>query len=336
MKKLEFNRNEQLFGPAPAVLDVLRNFKSEHIYRYEDGYYNSLLRPHLAHLYVIPEEQIIVGYGAEDIFRTIFDRLNPGDCVLTSQFYFIYYQEYLRKKDIPLHVFSMNIQDRRFLFDIDHCLVQYHQLLPKVVIITSPNNPTGNSISAADLERILEAVSKKTLVVLDEAYWGFSSTYDQVAFFALLHKYPNLIIVRTFSKLYGLAGLRIGYAFCGKHVKSLLRYQEPYLGMSYLIEKAAIAALYATDYYNKVAITITQERDLLIHELNSLPSLTAYESEANFIAVRVPDSGVTHVRKALEHQDIIVSKFVSPDLMRVSIGLPEYNQRFLETLHNSL
>src|SRR5581483_5272680 len=162
-----------------------------------------------------------------------------------------------------------------FNFDIDNCLSKIEESKPKVVLITSPNNPTGNSINLADFRKILDKTDKTTLVILDEAYFGFDENYNQQDFIALLEKYDNLMILRSFSKLYALAGLRIGFALCGKKVKDILRYQNFYLGGSRLLEEIAIAALESDDYYKGLSSEVISDRQKFISEIGKLKNFKA-------------------------------------------------------------
>jgi len=201
--------------------------------------------------------------------------------------------------------------------------------------LTSPNNPTANRLSAADLGRILGAADSEILVVVDEAYRGFDSDYDEAQFVALVRRHPNLALLRSFSKWYALAGLRVGFALCGRRVKQMLRYQDRYLGISRLSEEVAIAALESTDYYEQLAGEIVADRERFIAELNTVTNFTAYRSYANFVAVKVAEPLVAPVAAALDrHDDAVIAKFVDRDLMRVTIGSRKHSETFLQLLRS--
>lgn len=329
-----FNRNEVVQGPAPECLSVLKNLGSEQVSFYFDGYFGSALIPKLSEVFNLPEEQIIVGYGLEDIFRTIFNSLKPeSDTVLTHEFHFTYYDKYLHFRGVKLENFKQIERQSGFVFDVADCVEKINRLKPKVILITSPNNPTGNSISAAGLAEILDAADKNSLVVLDEAYFGFDNEYKEADFLILLQKYSNLMILRSFSKLYALAGLRMGFALCGRAVKEILKYQNPYLGGSRVLEEVAIAALDSEVYYKKLSAEIIADREYFINRLRSLENFQPFNSKANFVLVRVTNDRVAEeLRGVLEKEPLVISKFVEGNFLRVTVGEKKYTERFLEYL----
>jgi len=332
MKQLLINRNEVSQGPSPKVLDALKNFRPEHVNFYLDDYYHSILIPKISEVFGIPEEQVIVSYGEEDFLRTIFDVLDPKkDSVLTHQFYYTYYKKYLDFKGVPLHTFSMEEKNGSFVFDIEDCVRQCKKASPKIVLITSPNNPTGNSLSVEGLEKVLENAAIETLVIVDEAYFGFDERYDQQTFLSLLGKYPNLIFLRSFSKLYALAGLRIGFALCGANVKSILKYQDRYLGFSRILEEAAVVALESEDYYKKLSVEIIKDRDGFIGKLHNFKNFQPFSSTANFVLVRLANSDIVRqVQAALATEPIVIGKFIDDNLLRVTVGYAAHTERLLE------
>ena len=332
-KQILLNRNEITQGPAPKCLEVLGDFPIEKLARYFDGYFGSDLIPVLSKKFNIPEQQIILGYGLEDIFRLIFDSLKPGfDIVLTHNLHYTYYDKYLDFKGVKIENFNLIEKQNEYIFDVDNCISKTSELRPRIILITSPNNPTGNSIVAFDLERILQNTSKETLVVLDEAYYGFDDSYDEASFIALLKQYSNLMILRSFSKLYALAGMRMGFALCGKEVKSLLRFQNSYLGGSRLLEEIAIAALESTDYYSNLSGEIIADRKRFSDSVKELDDFKVFDSKANFVLIKVAESIKTNLEHLLESQDILISKFVTDNLMRVSISSKQYTNALSEIL----
>ncbi|MBI2444498.1 MAG: aminotransferase class I/II-fold pyridoxal phosphate-dependent enzyme [Candidatus Magasanikbacteria bacterium] len=332
-EKTLLNRNEVIQGPSPKVLKTLKDFPSDHAALYFEGYFGSALIPKLSKIFQLPEEQIIIGYGLEDIFRTIFYSIRPeNDIVLTHEFHYTYYDKYLNFKNIRLENFRLIEKQNEFAFYIDDCLGKIGELRPKVVLITSPNNPTGNSINLADFEKILNKADKTTLVVLDEAYFGFDENYNQQNFIALLEKYDNLMILRSFSKLYALAGLRIGFALCGKKVKEILCYQNFYLGGSRLLEEVAISALESDDYYENLSAEIIADRRYFTSEVSKLENFEVYDSKANFVLVKVKKEVKGSLEQELDKMDFSISKFVSEDFMRVSIGSRQHTKKFSEIL----
>jgi histidinol-phosphate aminotransferase len=332
-KQLLFNRNENLWGPSPSAMKALRQFSADHAALYIDGYHTSILAPKLSKMFGIPEDQIIVGYGLEHIIRIIFDSLDPKtDIALTHELHYTYYEKYASFRKVRLEKFNMVEGEKSFAFDVDHCIEKIQQLKPKVVFIISPNNPTGNTIAAKDLVRILAAAGKDTIVVLDEAYFGFDDMHEEKKTLALVKKHDNLMVLRTFSKFYGLAGLRIGFALCGKKIKELLKYQSHYLGASRILEEVAVAALDSQPYYKKVSREIIKERDQLIRDINTLHNFKAYESKSNHIAVRVNKKAKPFLEKKSKNTKAVIFKFTTDGLMRVSIAPKIHTAPFLKVL----
>lgn len=327
------NRNEVVQGPSPKCLSVLRHFRASHAALYVDDYFKSILRPKLSRLFNIAEGRILIGYGTEDIFRTIFDGLDPKeDTVLTHKFHYTYYDKYTRFKGIGLENFGMIENKRDFAFDIDDCLAKIKKFRPKVVIITSPNNPTGNTISIGDLSLLLGSLPRNTLAVLDEAYFGFDPGHNEKPFISLLNEYDNLIILRSFSKLYSLAGMRIGFGLCGKNVKNILRYQDRYLGIGRILEEVAVAAIESRTYYKKLARQIIDDRESFIKKTNMLKNFKAYASKANFVLVGF-NAGIKPIlERELECAKTLISKFVSDRFMRVTVGSKIRTTAFLKLL----
>lgn len=332
-KKLLLNRNEIIQGPAPECLNVLKNFDPKHASFYFDGYFGSVLQPKLSEIFSLPKERILVGYGIEYFLRIIFDSLRADkDTVVTHELHYTFYSTYLNFKKVRLAQFKLVELADTFEFDVGDCLDKIRGTNPKVVLITSPNNPTGHSIKVDDLSKILTEASKDTLVVLDEAYYGFDDEHDEKGFLSLLESYDNLLILRSFSKLYALAGMRIGFGLCGKRVKEILGYQDSYLGGSRVLEEVALAALNAKDYYRKLSSEIIADRGYFIEAVSSLKNFKAFASKANFVFVNVDPEVKSKFEGALESQDFLISKFMNASYMRVTIGSNLHTKRFLKLL----
>lgn len=332
MAKRMLNRNEVIQGPAPQCLEVLAKFNSSNSASYFDGYYGSILRPRLSKIFGMLEEQISVGYGIEHFLRAIFDSIKSDDIILINELHYGFYDKYLTSRGVRMEAFNLIQNADRFEFDISDCLQKIKTLKPKVILITSPNNPSGNSIDVKNLEKILEEASKDALVVLDEAYSGFDPAYDEKNFLSLLNQFGNLVILRGFSKFYALAGMRIGFALWGNRAKEMARYQDLYLGGSKILEEVAIAALDSKEYYKNLASEIISDREHFIVEVGKLTSFKVFDSKANFVLVRVSEKVKEKLERLLEKQDTQISKFVSEDLMRVSIGMSENTRIFLKIL----
>jgi histidinol-phosphate aminotransferase len=340
MKKW-LNRNEASVKPAPAVENAIRRFDLSRAAHYFEGYYGSSLAPAIARKFNLDPSRVSVGYGAEFFLRAIFDSCDSRrDVILTNALHYSFYSAYAKVRGIRLVEFKLIDRGDRFEFDVADCVRKIKSIRPKVVIITSPNNPTGNSISPVDFEKIVRAANRsKTLVVLDQAYWGFDPKYDERAFLSLLRRYGNVVILRSFSKYYGLAGLRIGSALWGARAKSIVRFKELYLGGSRLLEEIGAAALASDPYYRKTARELIDYRLKFIAAVNRLGVFRACTSDANFVLIKIIDKNYlakikSRLNKECAGASAVISKFVAPDLIRVSLGSSKDIAAFLALLKN--
>jgi histidinol-phosphate aminotransferase len=206
----------------------------------------------------------------------------------------------------------------------------------RVVFVANPNNPTGTWIAPGALESFIASVPEDVLVVLDEAYNEYLDPGQQSASAAWVGRYPNLIVSRTFSKAYGLAALRVGYGIMEPHVADMLnRVRQPF-NVNALAQAAAIAALADTGY-------VEESRRLNREGMRQLEAgcralgLEWVPSHANFLLVRVGDAGSLYLR-LLQRGVIVrpVANYALPEWLRVTIGLPAENERFLAALAAAL
>ncbi|KAH7366436.1 hypothetical protein KP509_18G077900 [Ceratopteris richardii] len=221
-----------------------------------------------------------------------------------------------------------------FRVDVEGIKNAVNQYNPKIVFLTSPNNPDGSLISEADL---LEILKLPILVVLDEAYVEFSGEPSRIKW---VKEYENLIVLRTFSKRAGLAGLRVGYGgFPLGIIQYLWRAKQPY-NVSVAAEVAACAALKNSDYLEKVKRDLIAERERLFGLLKDVPVLSPYPSHANFILCAVKEGTVAAKLKAdLSHEGVMVRHYDKKELrgyIRVSVGKPEHTDALMHALEKIL
>jgi histidinol-phosphate aminotransferase len=210
----------------------------------------------------------------------------------------------------------------------------------RLVFIANPNNPTGTFIEGPALEAFLEKVPKRVAVVLDEAYTEYLATdrrYDSISW---VRRYPNLVVSRTFSKAFGLAGLRVGFAIAQPELTDLLnRLRQPF-NVNSMAQAAAIAALDDTAFLEQTAALNTAGYQRLTQAFDKL-GLEYVPSFGNFVLVRVgnDDGAGARVNLALLKQGVIVrpvGNYGLPQWLRVTIGLPEENEAFLAALEKAL
>lgn len=333
MENFYLDRNENNYGPSPACLEVARNASPDLFYQYSTDYkqgMKSILSGRLSKEFNIPEKRVLLGYGAEDLLKQVVQcHLTEGKKLMIPSHSWWYYNE------IANEVNGINVEypliegKDSYYYDIEKLLKIYNSEKPDIVFISSPNNPTGNSIASDNLIKVLDNLSE-SVVVLDEAYW-FSNNNEQAA--KLVNSYPNLIIIRTFSKLYALAGIRIGYALVGENLTLLTRMSNRYLGYNRISQRIAIAALDSVDYYNDLSSKMSSDRELFYNELNKLPGFNVYRSDANFVLVKIPKEIMAPLNAFLKERGIII-KFMNEELLnshlRISLGTQEQNRKAIK------
>ncbi len=317
--------NENPLGPSEQVLSALAQASKE-VTRYPDGN-GFVLKAALAGKYQLNTEQITLGNGSNDVLELIARAfVSPSDEVMFSQYAFAVYP--IVTQAIGAKAVIVAARDYGYDLQAMRALISEQT---KLIFIANPNNPTGTYLNGAELESFIANVPKQTLVVLDEAYVEYGE--QDVDSIQWLKKYSNLIITRTFSKAYGLAGLRVGYALSHPDVADLLnRIRQPF-NVNSLALAAATVTLNDDDYIVKTKALNDAGMAQLIAGLDTL-GLSYIPSKANFITVDVKRNGDDVFADLLQQGVIIrsVANYGLANYIRVSIGLKDENQRFLDAL----
>lgn len=334
------DRNEFNYEVSPLVAESLASFNPNDLCTYtryfQDGI-KSELSAYLGELYNVPESNIVLGYGGEHILKNAihyFLSVAKNKKIMIPSYSWWYYKaiaDEIHGENIKYPIHEANGE---FSYDIDKLIEIANQEKPYVLLIATPNNPTGNILPLEDLKRVLAAIPADTIVILDEAYTIFrKNTVQYIA--ELIKEFPNLLVIRTFSKFFGLPGLRLGYGFYGNKLKNFEDFNTMYLGYNKLTEKLGIAALKSTDYYNDVAQKLDKDKELYLKELNRLNGFTVYKSHANFILVKYPIELKEKLQKALNKEHIIV-KFMNEDNlnshMRITLGQTNVNKQVVDII----
>ncbi len=324
----KLDANENPYGPSPAALEAIANGHWYHIYPDPEA---NALRDAISSYLALPKERILTGMGADELIDLILRALlSPEDQVLNCPPSFGMYPfstavnggqiiNILRHED-----FSLDIE--RIISTID----ANPQI--KLLFVCSPNNPDGSLISAQDLSRLLEM---PILIVLDEAYIEFAEDggYKSYTHWALEHN--NLIVLRTFSKLAGLAGLRVGYGiFPAWLLPQLWKIKQPY-NVNVAASLAAIASLNKPGWMQEKVALIVQERERMVAELAKFPFLKPYPSQANFVLFRVQGRSAENLKKDLAREGVLVRYFNKPGLancIRISAGRPKDTDHLINSL----
>lgn len=322
---VKLNANENPYGPSPKALEALNHSARAHIYP-DAG--QVAMRRALAGYTGAKPEQIVVGNGSDEIIDLVFRAtLEPGDVVVNAPPTFGMY-------DITAHICGGVIveveRDEHFDVDVEGVLAAAERA--KLIVLASPNNPSGNSTSLADVERLLSA---DCLVVVDEAYAEFAGR----SVIPLVGRYPNLVVLRTMSKWAGLAGLRAGYGVMNEEFADVLMRGKPPYNVSQVAEAALLASLEDAQILDERARLIVHERERMDAILAELPGVEPLPSDANFILCRLPEGRGKAIYDALADRGVSVryySRGKLADYLRVSAGTPEQTGRFIEALRAAL
>lgn len=331
------DRNENLYGPSPKCFEALRNLGIEELSIYSRDFtrgVKSRLSERLASELRIPEPQILLSEGSEDMLKQIVHcYLGPGEKILSPAQSWWYYQKVAAEVGGETVTYALKEGSDSFYYDVDEIVELYRKESPRVVLIASPNNPTGNSFPDADLKKLSEAF-RESIVVLDEAYWGFADTSNEhIA--DLIQRYRNLVVLRTFSKFYALAGARIAFAAVGTSLTRLTRFASRYLGYNRISEALALAALDSPEYYGTISITMRLDRKAYGDFFGRQAGFQLFKSDANFVLVKIPLDLKEQLRRFLLERHFAVKFFTEPEFIsciRITVGTSEQNRGLLAAL----
>ena len=272
------DRNEFNFEPSEEVKETLKNFDYGKLCFYTRIYdqgKKSIFSVHLSELYNIDEKQILIGYGAEDLLKKsvhYFLTLGGSKTMLIPKYSWWYYKSIADEVHGTTLQYPVYEEGDTFHYDFDGIKKMVDELQPKILLVASPNNPTGNALTPDEMEYLVGMVPQSTVLLVDEAYASFLSS-DASYVKKLIEKHPNIIICRTLSKFYGLPGLRMGFGFIGQgeEMEHFAKYANMYLGYDRLSEDIAIAAMNSDAHYRKIAQVMQDARDMYTKELGALP-----------------------------------------------------------------
>ena len=341
MEEIFLDKNENLYGPAPKCLEVLRSIGSAELSMYSRDYIRgvkSSLTERLAQDLGIPEKQILLSDGSEDMLKqAVHCYIRRGEKILCPAESWWYYQAVASEVGGVTVKYHLKETKDRFYYDIDELISLYKQESPRAILIGSPNNPTGNSIDDIELQKLIEGCPE-SIIMLDEAYWGFADeAVEHITKY--FQSYHNILVIRSFSKYYALAGARIAYAIAGKGITQLANYASHYLGYNRLSEALALAALDSTDYYERITSKLKQDRKKFYDFFDRFPGFQCYRSDANFVLVRVPQGFIESMQKALQDCGIIIKFFSEVECnnsIRITIGTQHQNDKLLNIIQSVL
>lgn len=325
---VKLNTNENPYGPSPAVLAAIRAELGEDLRRYPDPTSGQLVEA-AARYFGLAREQIFVGNGSDEVLAHIFHGLLKHDQpVLFPDVSYSFYPVYCRLFGIPFETVAL---DDSFQVELDdYCRANGGVVLP------NPNAPTGVALPTSKLERLLES-NQDSVVVVDEAYVDFGAE----SAVGLISRYPQLVVVQTFSKSRSLAGLRVGLAMAQPElIEALVRVKDSF--NSYPLDRLAIAgasaALEDRGYFEQTRAAVIESRGALTRGLEQL-DFEVLPSSANFVFARHRVRAGDALARALRARSILVRHFSAPRIeqfLRITVGVPEDNDKLLLALRQIL
>lgn len=329
---IKLGSNENPWGPSPKAIEAIKN-ELDSINRYPESQLKELV--HLVADYSdVKDSQVIIGGdGADEIIDVLAKTfIEPGDEFIVPLPSYMYY-EYLLQQYGANPVYAKWDLDKNVL-DIDS-IFECISSKTKMIFLCSPNNPTGTLIEKADLVKIASE-NPDILIVIDEAYFEYSEVTNK----GLIDEYDNIFIIRTMSKVLGLAGMRIGYGLACEEIIEYMHRIKPVFSLTRLSYVAAVNTFKDKDYIEKSIKDGIESRDYLIDELSKIESLNVFPSKSNFILIGVKDTGYTaaeitreFMKRGIIVRDCTSFKGLDEYWIRISICTMDENKRFIEIVH---
>jgi histidinol-phosphate aminotransferase len=330
-KVVKLASNENNLGVPKRVIEKVQS-KLKDLFLYPDGSCFKL-RSKLAEQLGVDNEQLIFGNGSDEILQIIaLAYLGQGNSVLIANGTFSEYDFVARllnadRTVVPLKDYTYDLPGFAKSVGDD----------TNVIFLCNPNNPTGTYFTANELEIFLDKVPSTKLVVLDEAYYEYAYGDDYPETIPLLNKHKNIIILRTFSKVYALAGCRIGYGIASKEIIDVLNRARQPFNINSIAQECALAVLDEAQWVEEVRQANNEQKKYLYKEFDKL-GLKYFPTKANFIFIDLQKDAQV-IFQALMKLGVIIrpmTGFGFPMAIRVSIGLPEENKFFIECLNKVL
>ena len=311
--------NENVLGPSPKALKAVAEALPQ-LHRYPEST-GALLREDLATYYDVLAHQVILGNGSDELLQlTALAYLEATDSVITAECTFSEYEFCAKLMGVPVTAVPLS----NWTYDLNAILAAV-TATTKIIFISNPNNPTGTYLSHDQISTFMDAVPRTVLVVLDEAYAEYVRASDYPNAVKLISKHPNLLMLRTFSKIYGLAALRIGYGISSPDViKNLNKVRQPF-NVNTLAQIAGRAALQDKEHVLKSQKLVRDQLALLETGLRQV-GCTPVPSQANFVFALTPVSGRYIFQQLLPYGIVIrpMDSFGQAQAVRVTISsLPE-------------
>jgi len=323
--------NENPLGPSPKALEAIKK-ELNNIFYYPDPN-NYELKQALSKKYNIDSTNIIIGNGSDEIQQLLTRAfVNSKDEVIIPKYSFANYKIIANAQRAKIIETKL---DDNFYIDIEDILKK-HNKKTKIIFIANPGNPISTYIDTKKIIHLLDNIDSNTLVLLDEAYYEYRLEYDNFETVKLIDKYPNLMITRTFSKAYGLAGVRVGYGFAHPDIIKLLHQIKLPFNVNRLGSVAAISALDDINHIQSSLKLNKKEKENLIKKFNE-KNIFYIDSFTNFLTIKINQAN--NVYDTLLNEGIITRPLASynlADFLRITIGDNEQNYKLIKELKSLL
>jgi len=323
--------NENPLGTSPKAIAAIRESLDD-LHRYPDGA-GYLLRRKLSQKLGVPPEWIALGNGSTELVELVTEAfVGEGDEAVIGRYEFFKYRIAVQiMNGVTVWAEMPNLQ-----YDVDEFL---SKITPRtrVLFVANPNNPTGTLMHRNDADRLMAAVPREVIVVFDEAYYDYRDPDGFPDSLGYLREGMNVVVMRTFSKSFGLAGLRVGYAISTPEITQALNTVREAFNVNSLAQIAAMAALDDDDFLER-SIRLNEEGKRLFYAELEKMRLGYVPTGANFVLIKTPVPGRELFQRLLKRGVVIrpVDGYGLKEYVRVSIGLPAENRRFFEALEAEL
>ena len=322
--------NENAWGCSQLVLESIKNTTMDDIYQYPNTYLHPFFQ-HLQHFLQVPKECLFISNGSDTIFTFLIQAfaLPQQKKILTHQYAFMGYE--IQAHGFGLDCEKVAVDPITWQFNLQDMIAQ-SQHNTAIVFLANPNNPTGQCLTWNEIAELLEQMPKDCLLVIDEAYYEYADIpHPQLN--SLLEKYPNLIITRTFSKAYGMASLRLGYAIAHPKIIEILKKIQLPFSINQMALNAGIYALEDQTFIKKIVTLTHKEKNTLENALKNFP-FKIHAGQGNFTTIELPYDSLELVTY-LESQGIIVRPlhaFGLTQCVRITIGQAFQNEILINVL----
>lgn len=330
---IKLSSNENALGTSSKALEAYKD-NGQEIFRYADGSCQDLRQALAAKNNIDDADRIVCGAGSDEIIALLTAAfVGPGDEIIYSEHGFLMYPISAKR----VGGIAIKAPETNLTTDIDAILAA---ITPKtkMIFVANPNNPTGSYLGSDEIQRLIDNTPKTIAIVLDHAYEEFATPNDYPNAVELVNNNENVILTRTFSKVYGLASLRIGWSYSSNDIAQTLNKTRGPFNVGGPAQKAATAALADEEFLQKSIAHNNKWLEIFFNKLAQNNLITAHPSIANFILLDFGDQEIcTKANEYLLSQGIILREMTSynlPNCLRMTIGTDEENEKLLEALNN--